>query len=110
MTLSLPSSASAGVRASGASTKVTPAAAQTPRSRAVESGSLVEQSTTTSPLRPFAPASRPSGPSIAASTCGEPVTQRKTMSAALASAAGVACSVAPAAARSATRSRLRCTV
>ena len=43
MTLSLPSSASAGVRASGASTKATPAAAQASRSLVVESGSLVER-------------------------------------------------------------------
>ena len=49
MTLSRPSSASLGVRASGASTKVTPFFARSAAIRAVESGSLVEQSTTIRP-------------------------------------------------------------
>ena len=51
ITLSLPASASTGVRASGASTKLTPAAAQGSRSLAVESGSLVELSTIIRPWR-----------------------------------------------------------
>src|SRR6185436_15637347 len=108
MQLSLPASASIGVRASGASTRRTPAAAQVSRSFAVESGSLVEQSTTTRPR--FAPASRPDGPVSDASTCGEPVTQRKTISLAPASSAAELHCFAPAASRSATPSRLRCTV
>src|SRR6185436_9570162 len=108
MQLSLPASASIGVRASGASTRRAPAAAQVSRSFAVESGSLVEQSTITRPR--LAPASRPDGPVSEASTCGEPVTQRKTISLAAASSAAELHSFAPAASRSATPSRLRCTV
>src|SRR5450432_2266569 len=110
MTFSLPNSASTGVRASGASTSSTPAPAQAARNCVVESGSLVEQSTMTNPFLPFAPASRPPVPVIAASTCGDPVTQRNTISHDVASADGVATSVAPAATRSAIRARLRCTV
>jgi hypothetical protein len=49
MTLSRPSSASFGVRANGASTKGTPFVAKSAWICSVETGSLVEQSTTISP-------------------------------------------------------------
>ena len=107
MTLSRPASASTGVRDNGASMKDTPWPAHCSRRRAVESGSLVEQSTIISPG--CAPASRPLAPVTQASTWGEPVTQMKTRSLAAATSWALVASVAPAASRSATRSRLRCT-
>ena len=78
MMLSLPSSASTGVRASGASTKRTPFSASASRIFVVVAGSLVDVSTTTSPLR--AAAAMPSLPLTISSTCGAPVTHRNTMS------------------------------
>ena len=54
MALRRPASASAGVRASGASTKDAPRSASAAAMRVLEAGSLVEQSTTMRPLvRPF---------------------------------------------------------
>ena len=73
MTLRRPCSASTGVRASGASTSVTPLAAHAARSRAVTVGSDVDVSTTTSPGR--APASTPVSDVSTESTSAAPVTQ-----------------------------------
>ncbi len=106
MMLSFPSSASTGVRASGASTNSTPAEASDSRIFVVVAGSLVDVSTTTSPLR--AALAMPSLPLTISSTCGAPVTQRNTMSDARATSALVAASFAPAAMRSSSGFLLRC--
>ena len=66
MVLSLPASASTGVRANGASTRVMPAAWQRAAKRRVESGSLVDASMTIKPARAWL--NKPVGPSKAAST------------------------------------------
>ena len=98
MMLSLPSSASTGVRASGASTNSTPAEASESRIFVVVAGSHVDVSTTMSPVR--AALAMPSLPLTISSTCGAPVTQRNTMSDARATSALVVTSFAPAASRS----------
>ena len=105
MALSLPSSACAGVPPSGASMKWTLSAFNSAASASVEAGSTVEQSTMIKPS--CAPAFNPSGPRTSASTCVDPVTQRKMTSDARATSAGVFTSFAPRLTRSSTGARLR---
>ena len=106
MMLSRPCSASTGVRASGASTNLTPCFASASRVFVVVAGSLVDVSTTTRPAR--AALAMPPSPNTLSSTCGAPVTHRKTMSDARASSAVDFASFAPFAIRSSTGPRLRC--
>ncbi|MPN04252.1 hypothetical protein SDC9_151488 [bioreactor metagenome] len=98
--LSRPSSASLGVRVMGASRNMQPACSTALAMRSVESGSAVEQSITTAPLRraDSAPAS-PSAPSSTASTWGEPVTHSTSTSADFASSVTDAAVVTPSAFR-----------
>lgn len=102
---SLPSSAAAGVRVSGASTNLVPTLANAARTFAAASTSLVVESMTTSPGR--AAERIPSSPKTTEFTSGAPVTQIKTTSDARATAAGVDASRAPPAIRSAILSRGR---
>ena len=103
-----PASASTGERASGASTNTTPLLCASSRKWVVEWGSLVEQSTMIKPALGLL--NKPSGPATTASTCGEPVTQIKTMSQLAPKAAALSAKVAPASSKSFTRSRCLCTV
>ena len=93
MMLSLPSSASTGVRASGASMNFTPSFASASRVLFVVAGSLVDVSMTMSPSR--ATLAIPSAPNTFSSTCGAPVTHRNTMSDARVTSAVVFASFAP---------------
>jgi hypothetical protein len=104
ITSSVPSSASLGVRDSGASISVMPFSLSCAASRIVTEGSEVEQSTIISGLPAEA---SPSGPLMIASTSGLPVTQIMTMSLPSASALALLASVAPFDCRLSTGVRLR---